>query len=208
VLADGSSATLRFVGVIAGHFDVRVVATVDGQELTSPSQRLVVQFPSEREISSDANVRSFLSAAWQATLRLASRTTRREEGFWIRIDTCTKRYSHTTPVLGPAKGARDTGSIEIGRRPADSPATPPPDGCATYTVASFHTHTPTRYRPYARPIGPSSADGQSDREDDVTGLVYDFLASPPGGGRIPAHYALDGPAGIYHSGPDRRSTPP
>jgi hypothetical protein len=208
VLADSASATFPFVGAIAGHFDVRVVATVAGQEVTSPSQRVVVQFPSERDIYSDARVRRFLNAAWQATLRLANRATRREEGFWIRLDTCTRRYLHTRTLLGPAVGPRQTGSVEIGSRPADSPANPPLDGCATYTVASFHTHTPTAYRPFGRGIGPSPADNREDRHDDVTGLVYDYLASPQGSGEIPAHYPLDRPAGIYQSGPDRRNTPP
>jgi hypothetical protein len=104
-------------------------------------------------------------------------------------------------VLGPSIGPSQTGSVVLGARPADTNA-----GAANaiYTVGSFHTHTPTAFRPVGRPIGPSDADGRADTSDDVVGVVYDYVESPAGSGNIPAGHPLDSAAQRYHSGPNRR----
>ncbi|MBL8166105.1 MAG: hypothetical protein JNJ61_29250, partial [Anaerolineae bacterium] len=91
--------------------------------------------------------------------------------------------------------------VEIGSRPADSS---PGTETAVYTVASFHTHTPTTYRTVGRAIGPSEADHRVDTSDDVTGVVYDYEASPAGSGSIPAAHPIDSAAKVYQSGPVSR----
>lgn len=95
-------------------------------------------------------------------------------------------------------------------RPADTPATPAPNVAgATYSVASFHTHTPTTYRTgLPRGVGPSGADNSADTADQVPGVVYDYTESPAGSGTIPMGHPEGAAAQRYHSmGLDRRPTP-
>jgi GT2 family glycosyltransferase len=206
-LASGPSATFAYKATIAGHFNVRVVATVNGKNVTSPSANLTVTFPVYADIVADANVITFTDAAWQDTLAATTPTTRREEGFWIQFNSNTGAYSHTPTILGPVIGPNQTGSVQLGPRPPDVPASPQLPGSGVYTVASFHTHTPTTFRMVGRPVGPSAADNAADTNDDVTGVVYDYIANPPASGSIPAGYPLHSPAQRYHSGPASRKTP-
>lgn len=206
-LGVGSSATFHYIARVAGHLQLRVSATVNGLPVTSAPVDLEVQFPSFAEITADASVIAFTDASWQSTLAATTPTTRREEGFWIQLDTSTGTYKHTAKILGPVVGPTQTGSVVLGPRSADIPTTPAPTATATYTVASFHTHTPTTFRTVGRPVGPSAADQAADTHDDVAGVVYDYDASPPGSGAIPAGLPLASPAHRYASGPSRRSTP-
>ena len=182
------------------------------RRFVTPTITREVKFPTWAEIVSSQSVDAFADAAWARTLSLANPQTRQEIGFWITLDTCTATYGHTAPILGPPVASPDTGQVNIGRRPADIPASPPPaKGCATYAVASFHTHTPTTYRvpvTSSRRVGPSQHDENADRHDKVPGVVYDYYEAPPqGSGRIPFGYPLNAQAKRYQSGLLRRPTP-
>lgn len=206
-LATGTAATYAFTARIAGKLQVRVTATVNGQPVTSPVKNLTVQFPAYGTITGNATVQQVTNTAWRNTKQAANATSRREEGFWIRLNTTNGTYAKTATILGPSVGPTATGSVVLGTRPADTPGAPALTGGATYTVASFHTHTPTTFRPVGRPVGPSGADNAADTSDDVTGIVYDYVESPAGSGSIPAGHPLNSPARRYQSGPARRSTP-
>src|SRR4029079_9080787 len=126
--------------------------------------------------------------------RLATPQSRREVGFWILLDTCSvprghQKYDHTRRILGPPAGPEENASVHLGRRPPDEPANPPAViGCATYIVSSFHTHTPTTYRlppGGSRLVGPSPRDEQNANRRMVPGIVFDYIANPPGSSRIP-----------------------
>jgi hypothetical protein len=158
------------------------------------------KFPSYSRIVGDADVTTKVDAAWASTEAAANATSRREEGFWIRLNEGTGRYEFTSTVVGPSVGPTVGASVVLGARPADTSGT---DG-TTYTVASFHTHTPTAFRPVARAVGPSGADESADTSDDVVGVVYDYVESPAGSGNIPAGHPIGSAAQTYHSGPDRR----
>jgi hypothetical protein len=97
-------------------------------------------------------------------------------------------------VTAPAIGPTVTASVQLGAAPADAGD--------WVTVASFHTHTPTRFRPVGRVVGPSGADNTADTNDNVTGLVYDYTAVA--GGAIPARHPTWSDAQVYHSGPNSR----
>jgi hypothetical protein len=162
---------------------------------------LMSPFPSYREIVGDADVRARTGAAWASMLAATTPASRREEGFWIRLNKGTGKYEFTPTILGPVIGPLATGSVVLGARPADvAPGTPG----AIYTVASFHTHTPTTFRPVGRPVGPSGPDNAADTSDDVVGVVYDYVGSPAGSLNIPAGHPLASAAQLYHSGPDHR----
>jgi hypothetical protein len=205
--------------IVAGKFKLRGVVKACGSEHTSPEKDVEVQFPTYAEIVGDSTVSTDVGTEWSNTLAdcTATPNRRREKGFWIRLNTKTNTYEHTAVVNGTWNAPADGAGVDIGSRPADAPATPDPcseDG-ATYSVASFHTHTPTEFRAAAtppgstRPIGPSGADNTIDTSDDVPGVVYDFVESPAGSGSIPMGHPKTSAAQLYHSrGKDRRTTPP
>ncbi|MBM3744502.1 MAG: DUF4157 domain-containing protein [Acidobacteria bacterium] len=159
-----------------------------------------VTFPSYSEIVADADVQTRTDAAWANTEAAANAAGRREEGFWIRLNTGTQAYEFTATVTGDVVGPGAGATIGLGSRPADTPGA----NGTTYTVASFHTHTPTAFRTVPRVVGPSGADQTADNHDDVAGVVYDYVESPAGSGSIPAGHPIGSAAQRYHSGPDRR----
>jgi hypothetical protein len=168
---------------------------------TPPAAAIPPPFPSFAEIVAAGEVRSAVNGAWQNTLRAATPTSRREEGFWIRHNTGSGRFEMTATIIGPVIGPNQTGSVQLGSRPADVNSGLPG---GVYSVGSFHTHTPTAFRPFSRAVGPSPDDGSADNSDDVVGVVVDYVESPAGSGKIPARHPLNSPERIYHSGPDRR----
>jgi GT2 family glycosyltransferase len=208
-LTNVPNSTFNWPTRVAGFMNVRVTATIAGVDRVSPQKDVEVQFPAYSDVVGNADVQTATDASWASTKAATTPTTRREEGFWIQIDTtAATRYTHTATVLGPVVDPTHTGSVDLGARPADNPATPDPRIGGVFAVASFHTHTPTTFRAVGRPVGPSAADNAADTHDDVTGVVYDYIESPAGSGSIPAGYALNSSAQRYQSGPNRRSTPP
>jgi hypothetical protein len=199
---------------LAGNFKVRVIARVPRPpfRLVSRANPLEVRFPTRDQISNDRAVQSIALDAWSLTLSYANPQLRREVGFWISLDTCSARYDHTRPILGPEVGPRDDASVNLGLRPADNPKNPRlADHCATYMVASFHTHTPTTYREpigESRLVGPSRQDKANANNRKLPGFVFDYAANPPGSMRIPFGYRKDEAAFLYRYGPLRRPTPP
>ncbi|MET0650004.1 MAG: Calx-beta domain-containing protein [Pyrinomonadaceae bacterium] len=205
-LQEDASGTFSKKAKVAGKFKVRLTATLsDGTETTSPEKDLEVQFPSYADIVGDGDVVSATDAAWAATLADATPTQRRERGFWIRLNTSTEKYEVTSTDFGPFVGNAGQGTVNLSPKPADSPASPTPLDTPTYTVASFHTHTPTFYRTSGRVVGPSNQDGIADMADNVTGVVYDYEGNALG--EAPPGWPLNSPARRYRSGPNRRSTP-
>lgn len=100
---------------------------------------------------------------------------------------------------------------KVGRRRCNPKNPRLVDRCATYIVASFHTHTPTTYREPAggsRPVGPSRQDKTNASNRRLPGFVFDYAANPPGSMRIPFGYRKDEAAFLYRYGPVRRPTPP
>jgi hypothetical protein len=210
-LASGPSDTYQFQTKIPGHFQVQVTAFSGTNRETSPRQDLEVRFPSFREIVDDPEFEAFARAAWQDTLHFASDQGVREEGFWVRLDTCRGRYSKTQTVEGdtfiPGPPPQEQPSVDLGRRPADT-AGALPRGCGEYSVAIFHTHPGTTYSEYGKGVGPSADDERAAARADVPALVYDFVEAPGMTGQIPDHWPSSKPATIYHAGVTRRTTPP
>jgi len=211
-LAKGVADTFRLAARIPGHFDVRATTVVGGRREVSATQQLEVQFPGYDAIVADAGVKSFTRAAWEDSLTLATpQGLVREEGFFIVLDTCNGRYSHTARKLGdeyvPAPPPAERPGVELGSRPADRPGVLPL-GCGTYAVAEFHTHPGTTYTNLSKGVGPSSEDDHNANVRDVPGLVYDYIESTPLSGEIPDHWPLHSPARLYHAGQNRRKTPP
>ena len=209
-----TSKTLTpWYGNVAGTFDLRGMAKINGVEIYSQTVVVTNQFPSYAQIVGDTNVQAFTDTEWANTLADCTENPnqRRERGFWIRLNTTSDSYEHTTVIEGPWIAPTNTAYLTVTPRPADSPATPAPNAAgATYSVAFFHTHTPTTYRPGqgVRGVGPSGPDNTFHTAQQVPGVVYDYIESPAGSGTIPMGHPKNAPAQRYHSmGFDRRPTP-
>ncbi|HLX64570.1 MAG TPA: hypothetical protein VKX17_25075 [Planctomycetota bacterium] len=194
---------------VAGKFKVRGKADIDGTTEMSPEVDLEVQFPSYADIVGDAGVKAHCDAAWADTKAAATATKRHEEAFYILLNTTgpTTGYTFTATKLGPDIGPLQTGSVVPDAKPDDVPATPTPIASATYTVALFHTHTPTFYRPVGRAVGPSGADQNAiTGYYKLVGVVYDYVGDASG--NAPSHWPLNSPAQLWPTGLNRRATPP
>jgi hypothetical protein len=201
---------------LAGNFKIRAIAHAASaggapRNLVTRAKPLEVKFPTWRDIVADQAVDSFTLDTWGQTLRLATPESRQEIGFWITLDTCSRNYFRTKIHVSRPAGPDEDVSLRLGTRPADMPKNPPAvEGCATYTVASFHTHTPTTYRTQlgaARMVGPSPTDESFDRRQNVPGVIFDYIEDPPGSKTIPFGYPKEKPAQRYRSGLLRRPTP-
>ncbi len=208
----GTSAVYTEKPRVAGKFKVAAVLTVSGQSVRTNEVDLEVQFPDAAKILGGAGVQARMNQAWQDTLAATTSTSRREEGYYITLNTDTEAYgisAHTiaTPVGNNAGASWDTVTIP---RPPDIPASPVPTDKPTYTVAWYHTHTPTTHRSVGRGVGPSPEDGLfgSHNSINIPGYAHDYIESPAGSGAIPAAHPLNSSAKIYNiTPPDRRPTP-
>jgi hypothetical protein len=190
---------------IAGKFKVRGMATINGEDQYSPESDLEVMFPTIQTITANADVSAKMTASWADTLNATTATARREEGFHIKLNTTSssEKYEFTATVVGPMVDNATTASVPIGLPPADSPATinPTTEG-ATYSVAVFHTHTPTVHRAFGRAVGPSGADIAYANGQERPLIAYDYVGNAAG--VAPAGHPLNSPAKAYFCGPNRR----
>jgi hypothetical protein len=211
-MQNGASAVYNEKPRVAGKFKVSAVLTVNGQNVTTDEKDLEVQFPDASKILSGTGVQARMNQAWQATLAATTPTSRREEGYYITLDTNAETYgitAHTiaTPVGNTTTGGWDTATSP---RPADVPASPVPTDKPVYTVAWYHTHTPTLYRSGGRGVGPSSPDFGWSASSSINspGYAHDYVESPAGSGVIPAGHPLNSAFKVYNiTPPDRRPTP-
>lgn len=142
-----------------------------------------------------------LALLWSgAALTLCTETNRHEVGCWIQLDTSTDTYCFTATTNGPPTPNDSDSSIDIGNPPFDEPLFPRlQHGSAIYTVASFHTHTPTTYRDTGDPriIGPAPNDRANASAFHMPGLVYDYEESLLTPGHIPMGHPKLAPAHLY-----------
>lgn len=203
----GANPSFSWVRRVAGQFHLRVTAAIDRSTLRSANVSASTQFPDYSTIVGNPAVSSATDAAWTSTKNTTTLTSRREEGFWIRLNTTgSGTYEFSAPFYGATVGPGNTAGADPGARPADYPIAPAPNSeGVTYTVGLFHTHTPTTHRTVGRRVGPSGADDTYHTTTNIVGVVYDY--TPTADGRIPAGHPINSPAQLYHSGPDRRPTP-
>lgn len=171
---------------------------VSRQETSVIQRNGTVVFPSWATITGDSTIKSETDTAWQETLNATTKTTRREQSFWIKWNSKSNVFSVSQKRTGPLVNDAQTASVSPGAKPADAGD--------EYSVGLFHTHTPTRYRSYGRGVGPSGVDKTYHNNNDIPGLVYDYVEDK--GGNIPAKHPLKAPAKLYDCGPNRRTTKP
>ena len=203
----GSPSSLNpWTAKIAGTFEMRGVGTVNGESVETPIEEVEVMFPRFEQITNSAEVVIMTDAAWTATLADCTPTNWMERGFWIWLNTDTGLYEAGETVLGEPCSGNNQAYVILPPRPSDIPNLPSPTASgARYPVASFHTHPPAYYRTKGRDTGPSPDDERVDRNNQVPGLVYDYIGW---GQYIGAGHPINAPARIYQSlGLGQRPTP-
>ena len=204
-LYNGPNKSFSSYAKVAGLFKIRVTVTANNQQYTSQEKIMEVQFPSYSVIVANPTVQLFARNIWQSILANTTPTLRSEQGLWIRLNTATKQFEFTDVIEGPRTINDNEAKIELGGRPTDSKRSPTPLDTVTYTVASFHGHTPTTYTSFGRIVGPSFPyDEDADEQNQVPGLIYDYLGSPLGSKKIPGGHPITSLATIYPSGLIRR----
>lgn len=210
-LQDGTSANYIGTARLAGEFKVRVTAG----GATSSESGIGVEFPTYSTIVGNGTVSAACSAAWTETKNATTATGRREQAFWVQLNTSNGAYSTTGAVTGPVVDNATGAYVSPGATPADNPTAPTfSNASAVYTVACFHTHTPMTYRyppdydkktdapKWSRPVGPSGPDGTFHNGRGIVGIVYDYSAAAVSG------HDINAAAQLYHNGPTRRNPVP
>ena len=211
-LYQGSQSTFNVISRVAGTFDLRVSVTVDSAICVSLEKNVEVQFPSASDILTGQGVQARMDQAWMGTKNATTPTSRREEGYYITLDTSSGAYGITAHTIGTSVANNQGASWDTATypRPQDSIAHPTPLDQPIYIIGWFHTHTPTTYRIVGRGIGPSEADNGWSAHDNINipGYAYDYTEFPIGSGLIPAAHPINSGAQIYTiTPPTRRPTP-
>lgn len=211
-LQNGSGKKFEDKVRVAGKFKVRATLDIDGTEVKTSEKPMEVQFPDVAKILAGDGVMARMEQAWNDTKNATTSTSRREEGYYINLDTKTEAYGITAHTVATPVGNADGASWDTVTtpRPPDVPETPLPTEKPTYTVAWYHTHTATTHRTFGRPVGESNADKAFGAHNSINipGYAHDYVESPAGTGAIPGGHPLNSPAKIYNiTTPDRRSTP-
>lgn len=195
---------------IAGHLMLRVVAVVNNYPIASDPKPLEVRFPAWGKIFRNPTVRGFAARAWKATLATATPKSRGERCFWIRLKTRNGRYLKTRTIVTKMQ-PNQTGYCSLPAPPPDQPPNPPVTAKPVYTVAWFHTHTPTTFLTWGRQVGPSQADIIVSNFHKMPGTAYDYIGKMGSGGNshIPKKWPLGKPARLWQvPSLDFRPTPP
>lgn len=201
---------------IAGCFQLRATSVSHGRKYFSEPIDIEVRFPCYDEIVSDPDVIGFMTNAWNDAVEECSPTLRRERGFWINLDTVSGLYEPWILVIGTNAAFSMRGGVKLGQPIWGYPEyTPSPISSGnTYSVASFHTHTPiqyvTNYYHSGRTVGPSDKDIESSVSTAHPGIVFDYFPVPFSvyTNRIPHLHPKDSAARPYPVGPpERRPTP-
>jgi hypothetical protein len=198
---------------VAGEFKLRCkVNNNSTTTVVSAEKDLEVQFPTASDILAGLGVQARMDQAWTATKNATTATQRREEGYYITLNTNTEAYGITAHTIGAmVNNNQGAGwSTATYPRPADSVANPTPIQRPTYTVGWFHTHTPTVNRAVGRGVGMSAADAgwSTNANINIPGFGYDYTESSAGSGTIPAGHPINSSAQVFTvTPPTRRPTP-
>ena len=210
---------------VAGYFSARCRVEIDGNFATSSEVPLEVQFPSASEILSGNGVRARMDQAWENTKNATTPTSRREEGYYITLDTSetSDGYGITNYTIGNPVANDEYAALDgFGARPPDSPKNPTPIESSVYVVGWFHTHPPTKYQ-VAQPgfdpiqiVGPSGPPGGDHGFSfhptvDCPGFAYDYVPiglTTTGRPYVPFGHPIHSPAQVTKiTPPERRPTP-
>ena len=211
----GMEANLQpWTARIAGFFELRGAAVVNGSSVYTPSVEIEVRFPSVEQIAADESVIDMADTAWFFTKTSCTRVPneRSEWGSAVRLNTTNNEYVCDYPYQGPTVNPWTPAIISLDLNPYDDPEEPKAnDPGAVYLVAGFHTHPPTVYLEgwiNLQIVGPSEEDHSAALHQQIPGIVYDYAPADHFDNAIPPGHPIDAPAQFYFTSPPlRRPTP-
>lgn len=201
---------------VAGAFYLRGVGIRGGIENYSSNIIVEVHFPSFNDMLSNTAVTNRMTQAWEDTKAATFDSFRREEGYYITLDTESNDYGITAHSLGDPTPNHLSSYWDSApyQRPPDSIQNPTPLDKPIYTVGWFHTHPPMRYVTYTPPFrlagfnfGDLNYSTNAILGVSMPGFAYDYIptnTSP----RIFAGHPIHAPGKITHGTlPLRRPLP-
>ena len=209
------SFTFPWTARIAGFFEMKGVATIDGVSVETSPVEVEVRYPCYDEVFSDEDVLSICSNLWNLTKELCTETQRQEVGCWIMLDTETGEYTSDRVKTGKMIDHDGGGRVNLTVKFAtDEIELSPVSSGFCYPVATVHTHTPTTNRSSGRAVGPSERDiSNAQFPLGAPSAVLDYLPAfdlqfPDATNRIPAYHPIDASTKLWKIDlPDRRFTP-
>jgi len=183
---------------------------------TNYTANVVVRYPSVADIEADPGVIKAAKKLWQDVLQVSQKdhTVVEEMGAWIELNTETGKYQFVDWTTGHPTTS-DLSSVTPG---INAPPKPLDTYDQIYVVAAFHTHVPVKFatpKGYGTPVGPSGDDTSNANGRNLPTLVYDYVgkdlqpvSGPPFRGVVVGETPLNAEATLWHTGPDRRPTPP
>jgi len=200
----------NWTATVAGYFDLRGVVTYNYTEYTTPNFNIEVQFPHKDKILSDGNIVTSMDACWLSTINFTKNNPhlRREEGFYIMLDTAAntyviKNFDYGKPVSNDVNIVSWYSPIPD----KEIPSNPTPLDKPEYLVASFHTHPPRTYVTYPAETmvaGPSMPDLGFSWSLQIPGFVYDYDVPY---NILPPNHNIDLKGMIFCAPPYQRPTP-
>lgn len=156
----------------------------------------IYKYPSVNDIIKDSGVKSAMESAWSSMKNNASKSGRKEYGFFIYYDIDKNSYWCGSIVEGGnVSGCEGTNaSINLGRVDDN-----------LRVCAFFHCHTTLEYCPptVSRTTGPSGSDESYAKKYGIPGILYDYsVRTLVGGTSKDASYSL------RTFGPDKRADMP
>ena len=203
-LGTGAAAQLNATARAAGNMKIRARVQVGTSNVTSNEAPVVIQFMDLTTVKTNATCVGWFNTAWTETKAATSDGSRREQGFWIQFNSTNGTYQKAGVTVGNTV-ANNQGAALNGfpAAPADSPVAPVPNVGGVFTVAWYHTHTPTLYRTGGRGTGPSGGDYGWSTAYGRPGLAHDYTVNPS-----PLGHPIDSPVRLYDVvPPSRRATP-
>ena len=225
-IQDGAAIEFKGKARVAGKFKVRATLDLDGKEVQTEEEAIEVCFPTANEILAGNGVKARMDQAWQNTIQNTADNSRREEGYYITLDTKTETWGIAGYTVGNViKDNQGPPRVDgLGAaKPDDIPKNPKPLDQPRYTVGWFHTHTPEFYRNAvddfgdppgtirARDAGPSQGDKDfAANTVELPGFVYDYVGVQIANfqDQVPFGHPLNAPAKITEiTPPQKRKTP-
>lgn len=165
-LHSGKADSYRYKPKIAGLFDVRVTAKLDGEE-HDDSQTMTVRFPTISEIEADPLVAQTDQDTWnEGIAEVQAGQPAIEHCYLWALNTATGEYAHS-----PVKSGTNLRCPVPAKRPADKPANPSLTDAPAYWVAVFHTHPAS----VGRMVGAGPNDQPMSASLELPGILVDYV---------------------------------
>ncbi|NQZ11819.1 MAG: hypothetical protein HRT35_32100 [Algicola sp.] len=112
-LYEGSESTFSDYAKVAGHFKIRLKVTANNKVYTAAESALEMQFPTYGHIVGDSAFLAKTVNVWTDILAETNELWRREQGFWIMVNTKTRQYEFGAIIYGARAGKDERAGLVL-----------------------------------------------------------------------------------------------